>query len=138
MTTLFKKLILVLIPAITMTFAAQANTSPETVPGATTVDSAQAKQLFDDGALFVDVRKTTDWDAGRIPDALHLDIKSAFSKEALSAEAAANESIVIYCNGHSCLRSSDASKMAVAWGFSKIYYYRDGIPAWKNAGYPVE
>ena len=115
-----------------------ADVSPETVPGATTVDAAMAKQLFDEGVLFVDVRKDLDWDAGRIPDALHLDIKSVFTKEALMEEAALNDKIVIYCNGHSCPRSSKASAMAVEWGFSNVYYFRDGLPAWKNAGYPVE
>jgi len=46
--------------------------------------------------------------------------------------------IVIYCNGEDCLRSAKASKMAIGWGFTKIYYYRDGFPAWKKAGYPIE
>jgi rhodanese-related sulfurtransferase len=36
------------------------------------------------------------------------------------------------------MRSSDATKLAVGWGFSKVYYYRDGFPAWKAAGNPVE
>jgi len=117
---------------------AHADTSPETVAGATTVNSATAKQMFDDGALFIDVRKQLDWDAGRIPDALHLDIKSAFTKDAVIAEAGIDAPIVIYCNGHSCMRSSQASAMAVDWGFKSVSYYRDGFPAWKKAGYPVE
>jgi len=129
-------LALVLISAISA--VAYAETSPETVAGATTVDSATAKKMFDDGALFIDVRKQLDWDAGRIPDALHLDIKSALTKDAILAESGENDPIVLYCNGHSCMRSSKASAMAVSWGFKSVYYYRDGFPAWKNAGFPVE
>jgi len=127
-----------LIFVCTLSGAAYAETSPETVPGATTVDTATAKQLFDAGALFVDVRKQLDWDAGRIPDALHLDIKSVFTKDAVSAEASADDVIVLYCNGHSCMRSSQASALAVGWGFKNVRYYRDGFPAWKKAGFPVE
>lgn len=129
-------LALILISAISTT--AHADTSPETVAGATTIDSATAKQMFDDGALFIDVRKQLDWDAGRIPDALHLNLKNAFTKDAVLAEAGPDAPVVIYCNGHSCMRSSAASTMAVGWGFKNVQYYRDGFPAWKSAGYPVE
>lgn len=112
--------------------------SPQTVDGATTVDSAQAKELFDSGALFVDSRKDSDWDAGRIPDAVHLELKSNFTEATLNDEANIGDSVVCYCNGESCKRSSVCSEKAVEWGFSKVYYYRDGFPAWKAAGYPVE
>lgn len=135
--TLFKRILLTL-SIFAFSTGAMAETSPMAVQGATTVNAEQAKTMFDDGALFVDVRKQTDWDAGRIPDALHLDIKSALNKDALLEETSLDDKIVFYCNGHSCLRSSAASALAVSWGFKNVYYFRDGIPAWKNAGYPVE
>ena len=56
----------------------------------------------------------------------------------VGAVAGKDEAVVMYCNGHNCMRSSKASAMAVGWGYSKIYYFRDGFPAWKDAGYPVE
>jgi len=112
--------------------------SPQSIDGAVTVDTAEAKAMFDQEVAFVDVRKDSDWDAGRIPGAIHLDIKSKFSEESLAGEIEKGESVVIYCNGASCMRSSDASAMAVGWGFSRVHYYRDGFPAWKAAGNPVE
>ncbi len=112
--------------------------SPTTVKGATTVDVAKAKALFDDEVIFLDVRKDSDWDAGRIPGALHIELKKKLSEAAMSAEIKKDEAVVIYCNGESCMRSSKASAMAVGWGFTKVYYYRDGFPAWKSANYPVE
>ena len=42
--------------------------TPESVSGATTVDAAAAKQLFENEATFVDLRKQPAWDAGRIPE----------------------------------------------------------------------
>jgi rhodanese-related sulfurtransferase len=117
---------------------AQATESPLTVEGAETIDAAAAKALFDQGALFVDVRKDKDWGAGRIPDAEHLELKSAFSEETLSKHVKKDEPVVLYCNGASCLRSSEASQQAVGWGFKKVYYFRLGFPAWKAAGYPTE
>jgi len=112
--------------------------SPTTVDGAKTVNAAEAKALFDKGTVFVDTRKSKDWDAGRIPDALHLDVKKVFSEATLGKEVKKSDAVVMYCNGESCLRSSKASKMAVGWGFTNVYYFRDGFPAWKAANYPVE
>lgn len=112
--------------------------SPMSVEGATTVDTAEAKKLFDDEVAFVDVRKDSDWDAGRVPDAIHIELKKKYSADSLGAKVKKDEPVVIYCNGASCLRSSVASKKAVEWGFSKVYYYRDGFPAWKAASHPVE
>lgn len=109
-----------------------------TVPGATTVDAAQAQQLFDQEALFVDLRKENMWNSGRIPGAVWLDFKTAFSEEALEAEAGKDEAMVFYCSGERCPRSAKACEKAVAWGYTKVNYFRGGFPAWKNAGYPVE
>lgn len=116
-------------------FAAE---SPATVAGATTIDTGQALALFDQEVAFVDVRKDSDWDAGRIPGAIHLDVKKALSEESLASEVKKDEPVVFYCNGHNCLRSSHAATNAVKWGWKKVSYYRDGFPAWKTAGNPVE
>ena len=112
--------------------------SPESVPGATTIGAAEAKRLFDGGVVFVDVRKDSDWEAGRIPEAYHIELKKVFNETELANVAQVDQPVVIYCNGPKCLRSSEASAMAVEWGFSKVHYFRDGFPAWKAADYPVE
>ena len=124
--------------ALTLSLPAVAEVSPVTIEGATTVDTAKARELFDQEVAFVDVRKNTDWDAGRVPGAIHIELKSVYSEDSLAAEVPKNEPLVIYCNGEKCLRSSDASNKAVAWGWSNVYYYRDGFPAWKANGNPVE
>ena len=137
-----KKTALVFLTPFILLFAlsshAAGKVSPMTIAGATTIDTVKSKALFDDGALFVDVRSNKDWAAGRIPDAVHIELKKVFNEASLTKEAGKSDVIVIYCNGESCLRSSKASAQAVEWGFTKIYYYRDGYPAWKKAGYPVE
>ncbi|MDJ0741007.1 MAG: rhodanese-like domain-containing protein [Gammaproteobacteria bacterium] len=120
----------------TPTFATES--SPQTVDGAVTVDTAKARALFDQEAAFVDVRKDSDFEAGRIPGAIHIELKKKFNEQSLASEVNKDEAVVFYCNGHSCMRSSDATRLAVGWGFSKVHYYRDGFPAWKAAGNPVE
>ena len=36
------------------------------------------------------------------------------------------------------LGALSGAAMAVAWGFTKVYYFREGFPAWKTAGYAIE
>jgi len=133
----FKTVTLICLVALFSTNAA-ADISPKTIDGATTIGTNKAKELFDDGVLFVDVRSDKDWAAGRVPDALHLELKKVYSKETLTEEVKPTEPLVVYCNGESCMRSSSAAAKAVSWGFSTVYYYRDGFPAWKKSGNPVE
>ena len=131
--------ILTIVFSIFLTTSVSADeVSPTDIPGATTVNTAEAKALFDEGVYFVDVRKDSDWEAGRVPDAIHIELKKVFSDETLTAEVEKDAKVVIYCNGEKCLRSSQAAAKAVEWGFSNVYYYRDGFPAWKAAGNPVE
>ena len=112
--------------------------SPETVPGAITIDTTRAKPLFDSGAIFVDVRNDADWEAGRIPGAVHLELDKVFTEASLRAAARPDQEVVMYCNGTKCPRSSQAAASAVSWGFSRVFYYRLGFPDWQAAGYPVE
>jgi len=112
--------------------------SVESVAGATTVDSAAAKKLFDQGAVFVDLRKANAWDAGRVAGAVHLELQEKFNQEALEKAAKKTEPVVFYCSGITCPRSAKACEKALSWGYGKVYYYREGFPGWQKAGFPVE
>ena len=47
-------------------------------------------ELFEDEAAFIDLRKDPAWNAGRIPGAIHLDFKTAFSQVRVSQSALLN------------------------------------------------
>lgn len=111
--------------------------APEFVAGARTIDSATAKLLFDKGYFFLDVRGLEDFKAGHVPGAFHLPVKSDFIEQNLIAIAKKEQPLIIYCNGINCLGSSAAAKKAVEWGWNNIFYYREGIPAWRQHGYPL-
>lgn len=115
-----------------------AKESPMVIEGAKTVSAAEAKALFDKGIKFIDVRKNSDWDAGRVPGAVHIELKKKLSQESLSKTVGKDQEFVFYCNGPRCMRSSKASAKAVSWGFTKVYYFRDGLPSWQIADYPIE
>jgi rhodanese-related sulfurtransferase len=130
-------LVLLLLPALCQG-SELVDSTPEAVDGATTVDAAAAKDLFDQEAAFVDLRKENMWNAGRVPGAIWLDFKEAFSREALEAEVGKDEALVFYCSGVRCPRSAKAATQALSWGYDKVYYFRGGYPDWKNAGLPIE
>ncbi|MEP1328538.1 rhodanese-like domain-containing protein [Pseudophaeobacter sp.] len=132
------KTLTVVATLLMFTGAATAKQSPETVEGATTVTVEEAVTLFDDGVVFVDVRKPSDYEAGRITGAVHLDVKTDLTEESLAAVVAKSEPVLFYCNGHSCLRSAKATTMAVGWGYTNVFYLRDGYPAWEVSGNMVE
>jgi rhodanese-related sulfurtransferase len=123
--------------------------SPESVAGVTSVDAAKAHELWEQRAWFVDPRKSEQYEAGRIPGALNIEYDpdekqssglgdQQLTEASLSAEVPKNEPVVFYCNAEGCDRSSWGAALAKEWGWEKVYYFRDGFPAWKKAGYPVE
>ena len=113
------------------------NLAPEKIEGARTISTVTAKLLFDKGYHFIDVRGLDDFKIGHIPGAYHLSIKSDFDEQNLSAIVKKTQPVVIYCNGILCMGSSIAIKEAIDWGWSNIFYYREGIRDWKQRGYSV-
>ena len=134
-------LILALFVGFSVTAAAETTNqwrSPEHVDGAITTSLQQAKNLFDEGVVFIDVRNIRLYTKKHIPGAHHLDLKDGFEEQALAAIVKQDQPVVIYCSGVKCSRSYKASAKAVSWGFTKVHYFRGGIVAWKNAGYPLK
>jgi PQQ-dependent catabolism-associated CXXCW motif protein len=48
-----------------------------------------------------------------------------------------DQPIVIYCLAD-CWMSWNAVKRAASYGYTKLYWYRDGTDGWSDAGLPVE
>ncbi len=108
------------------------------VEGATEVEPAEAKALRDRGVPFVDVRAQPDYALGHVPGSVNLSLVFDLSKEALAKVADPDEEIAFYCHTKYCDYSAYASAKAVLWGYTKVYRFAGGFPAWKNAGYPIE
>lgn len=115
-----------------------AEEAPATVPGAKTIGVAEAKALYDKKVVFVDARNNSDWEAGRIAGAKHLELHSDLTKENLAKIAKPGDPVVFYCNGVKCMVSPNAINKVKPWGYTNLYYLREGLPAWKAANYPVE
>lgn len=116
--------------------------SPKEVDGASTVDLAAAKELFERGVPFVDVRSARFYYDGHVPRAVHLHWVGMFTESALSEVVTKDQEVVIYAwhykDGPWYERATESCKRAVSWGFKKVYYFKEGYPGWKAAGYPSE
>ena len=109
------------------------------VEGAVKIDTAKAKVLFDRGAVFIDSRTSGPYSRGHIPGAVNLHFGTTFTKESLSKVLKPDEEVVFYCGGENCPLSPKACAQALIWGYSKVYYFATGFPAWKYVGgYQVE
>ena len=112
--------------------------APLHVPGARTVGVDEARWLYDDGVLFIDVRNPRLFARRHIPGAVHLDFANRFTLAALGAVAHRDQPIVIYSSGARCARAYRASMLAVDWGFSRVHYFRGGIVDWRDVLFPLQ
>ncbi len=75
---------------------------------------------------------------GHIPNGVDLDLNTELSKESRSQFVGKDDEVVFSCHAKYCPYSAYASAKAVLWGYTRVYYFAGGFPAWKDAGYPVE
>ncbi|MCL6415538.1 rhodanese-like domain-containing protein [Aestuariirhabdus sp. Z084] len=118
--------------------AASAVESPLNVLGAVTINVHQAKQLYDAGAVFVDVRNDKQWQWGHIEGARHMELRRDFGKLFYPGYMERDIPLVIYCNDLDCKRSAFASYLAAKWGYTEVYYFRDGYYAWLAWDMPIQ
>lgn len=117
------------------------NISVETVEGAETLVTDKAFELFQKSASFLDVRTEAMYNKARIPGAVNIFYtdKNAFNEAAINAAFPDKAvPVIVYCGGLYCPLSAPAVEDLINWGYGEVYYYREGLPAWEKAGFPVE
>jgi rhodanese-related sulfurtransferase len=86
-------------------------------------------------ALLLDVRETSEYEGGRLPNALHIPLSQL---DARAADLARHKSrpVIAYCERGN--RSRMAGGALGKLGFTDVYHLSGGFRAWKDAGLPVE
>jgi rhodanese-related sulfurtransferase len=105
----------------------------EEEPGTTMaeVDPLQAQRLLEAGAILVDVREPSEWQAGRAPQAIHIPMGQL--GERLS-ELAEDRQLVVVCR--SGARSAASTRALTEAGFQAANL-AGGMKAWAGAGLAV-
>ena len=86
------------------------------------------------GALVVDVREDTEWQAGRIAGAIHLG-KGVIERDIEKAIPDKNSKIILYCGGG--FRSVLAAESIQKMGYRDVLSMSGGWREWTTAGLPV-
>lgn len=113
--------------------------APQTLPGVSLVSAEQTIELIQDTPDLVvfDSRHEGEYRKGHIPGAISM-LDTTMSPELLAQHAPHKEiPLLFYCNGERCLRSSNAAAQAVNWGYSQVYWFRNGWQEWTQKEYPI-
>ncbi|HEV7237922.1 MAG TPA: rhodanese-like domain-containing protein [Thermoanaerobaculia bacterium] len=109
------------------------------------ISGEEAAALHKAGALFLDARRTSVYEAGHIAGARSFSVWESDIDDKVNAlfeerpdPADQNKPIVIYCSGGAC---EDSHMLAQKlWGiqFNNLYVYKDGFPDWQQRGGAVK
>jgi len=102
------------------------------------IDAAEAKARVERGALFLDARPEAFHRMSRIPGAVSLpeeSFETAFAR--LEPRLRSHLDLVVYCAGFGCESSHVVARQLRQRGLHAAIL-NDGLPAWEDAGYPVE
>lgn len=136
--------------------------TPATVAGGRAIATAEAAALWrDHRAVFIDVLPAPRRPDGLRPDALWMPVPrqdvpgsvwlpdvgrgvlspalDRYFRDSLAAASAGDKSrpIVFYCLAR-CWMSWNATKRAASYGYTQLYWYRDGTDGWEAARLPLE
>ncbi|MDA0659759.1 MAG: rhodanese-like domain-containing protein [Planctomycetota bacterium] len=99
-----------------------------------TVHDVEKRQSNGDCFYLVDVREETEWNAGHLPQAIHLS-KGVIERDIEKAIPDRNAPIVMYCGGgfRSALAADNIQKM----GYTNVISMDGGFSGWKEAGFKI-
>lgn len=128
---------------------ALATETPATLKGATLVSAADVSKMLSSGVPVIDTRVAAEYAEKTIKGAKSVPYKEKSAKDAnfdatqdqfdlskLPADKAAP--IVFFCNAGECWKSYKASVVAMKAGYTKINWFRGGVPEWLKAGLPTQ
>ncbi len=113
--------------------------TPEHIPGTTKISAESLIDLVEqyDDLVIIDSRKPSDRDVGFIEGSIALPNTDTNAETLAEHIASKSTPVIFYCNGIKCTRSVKASKIAIAAGYSNIYWFRGGWGEWTEKGYPA-
>lgn len=130
-------------------FAGYAQHTPENLAGVTVVKAEDVQKMMQSGVPVIDTRVANEFAEEHVKGAKSVPYKEKSAKatsfdssqdsfDLAKLPADKNAPIVFYCNAGECWKSYKASVVASRAGYSKISWFRGGMPEWKSKKLPVE
>ena len=113
--------------------------APETIDSVTIVSAEQAIDLIlaNEDMPIIDSRKNAEYVKGHIEGAVSLLDTEMTEQDLLAIAPDKNARILFYCNGVRCLRSTNAIRKAIQWGYTDLVWFRGGWKEWSDKRLPV-
>lgn len=102
--------------------------------GASSIGAADAVRLANSGALVVDVRDSTEYEAGHIIEARHIPAAEIASR-AESLKKFKEKPVIVYCDAG--FTSAGAARLLRASGFNKVVTLSGGLNSWRQENLPL-
>ena len=124
--------------------------TPRLLEGARLIeDPAAIEQLLAGGARYIDTRNDEEFRRGHVPGATLVpyvekspkepDYDARLDKfEVERLGESKSQALVFGCNGAECWKSFKASRAALEAGYTQVYWFRSGFPAWRDSGRKVQ
>jgi rhodanese-related sulfurtransferase len=138
-----------LVLGVGLALPAMAADTPSSLAGVKTVTAEEVKKMLDTGVPVIDTRVAAEYAEKTIKGAKSVPYKEKSAKAAdfdaaedkfdlakLPADKAAP--VVMFCNAGSCWKSYKAAAVASKAGWSKVYWFRGGMPEWSEKGLPTQ
>lgn len=100
-----------------------------------TVEDVHKRREQGESFHLVDVREDREYQAARIPGAIHLG-KGVIERDIERTIPDTSELIILYCGGG--FRSALAADNLQDMGYTQVISMDGGFSGWKNAGYEIE
>ncbi|WP_161603792.1 rhodanese-like domain-containing protein [Noviherbaspirillum massiliense] len=121
--------------------------TPNSLPNVTIVTAEQVMDLAAKGAVIYDTRSPKEYALEHIKGAVAMpyqekslkdvDYDASLDDFSVANSAPRQAPAIFLCNGPECWKSYKASRAALAMGFEKVYWFRGGMPEWREKTLPV-
>lgn len=106
-----------------------------TAPGYREIDTTEVRRMMaNEDVLLVFPLSPIEFNDRHIPGSINIPM----ARLAKDLPKDKSQKIIFYCLGVKCVASWRAAEKAVELGYRNVYAYREGLPAWVDAGYPTK
>ena len=105
---------------------------PKSAQISSTVSVTQAADLFSAGAFLLDVRESSEWEAGHVDGAVLIPLAQLSAR---ASEVPSDKMVLVICRSGN--RSAEGRDILKDAGFTQVTSVSGGMNAWIQAGLPV-